>query len=154
VFLVWPFLTAEAAPAFLGHAARHVDRIVYLSSMGIRNDLEQQSSPIVAFHAELERSIRASGLEWTMLRSSGLAKNALRWAPPLRADGVVREPYGAAVRSLIHEHDIAAVAADALTSDGHGGATHMLIGPQALNQFGTPARSFREWAIDHAADFR
>src|SRR5690606_6853043 len=34
--------------------------------------------------------------------------------------------------SMVHEEDIAAVAAAALTGDGHAGATHMVTGPQAL----------------------
>lgn len=124
VFLVWPFLTAEAAPAVLEVAAEHVRRIVYLSSMGVRDDLEEQADPINRFHADLERLIEKSGLEWTFLRSHTFATNALWWAPQIRADGVVREPYGAAARPVIHERDIAAVAARVLTSDGHGGATY------------------------------
>ncbi len=46
----------------------------------------------------------------------------------------MRAPYGAASRSLIHERDIAAVAVRALTEDGHGGAKHILSGPEALTQ--------------------
>jgi uncharacterized protein YbjT (DUF2867 family) len=56
------------------------------------------------------------------------------WAPQVRADGVVRWPYGAAARSLIHERDIAAVAVRALTEEGHVGAKYVLTGPQALTQ--------------------
>ncbi len=46
----------------------------------------------------------------------------------------MRWPYGQARRSLIHEHDIAAVAVRALTEDGHAGARYVLTGPQALTQ--------------------
>ena len=46
----------------------------------------------------------------------------------------MRWPYGAAARSLIHEHDIAAVAVRALIEDGHGGAKYLLSGPEALTQ--------------------
>lgn len=216
VFLVWPFLTAEAAPAVLDVVAKHARRIVYLSSSGIRDDVEQQTNPITAFHAAVERLIERSGLEWTFLRPSGFATNTLAWAPQIRADGVVRWVYAAAARSLIHERDIAAVAVRALTGDGHGGAKHVLTGPQPLTQAeqvraigrvigrplrweeisreaareqmltywppsfvdgaldawaelvtepelvtptveavtGTPAHPFREWATDHADDFR
>jgi len=134
VFLVWPFLTAEAAPAVLEVAAKHARRIVYLSSMGVRDDLEEQADPINQFHADLERLIEESGLERTFLRSHTFATNALWWAPQIRADGVVREPYGAAARPVTHERNIAAVAARVLTSDGHGGATYRLTGPQVLTQ--------------------
>jgi uncharacterized protein YbjT (DUF2867 family) len=43
VFLVWPFFTAEAPPAFLNALTEHVRRIVYLSSEGVGDDLEQQT---------------------------------------------------------------------------------------------------------------
>ncbi len=216
VFLVWPFMTAEAAPAVLDAIAKHGRRIVYLSSLGVRDDLEKQADPINQFHADIERLIEQSGLDWTFVRSSGFATNALRWVPQIRADGVVREPYGEAARPLIHEQDIAAVAARVLTSSGHGGAKYLLSGPQRLTQVeqvetigeaidrplrweeippeamrqqllanmppsvvdgilnahaefvtepepvtstveevtGAPGRTFREWAMDHAGNFR
>ena len=55
------------------------------------------------------------------------------WAGQVRA-GVVRWPYGAAVRSLIHERDLAAVAVLALTEGGHAGRRYLLAGPQAISQ--------------------
>jgi uncharacterized protein YbjT (DUF2867 family) len=134
VFLVWPFFTVEAAPAVLDMVSRHAHRIVFLSSMGVRDDVDEQADPINQFHADLERLIEKSGREWTFLRSHTFATNALWWAPQIRADGVVREPYGAAARPVIHERDIAAVAVRVLTGDGHGGSTYHLTGPQVLTQ--------------------
>jgi len=134
VFLVWPFGTAEAAPAVLDAVTKHARRIVYLSSMGIRDDLEQQADPITGFHADLEHVVERSGLEWTFLRPSGFATNTLGWARQIRAGGVVHGPFGALSRPLIHERDIAAVAVRALTGGGHGGKKHLLTGPQALTQ--------------------
>ncbi len=217
VFLVWPGLTADLAPAALDAVTKHARRIVFLSSLTVRDDLEQQTDPITAFHTDIERLIEQSGLKWTFVRSSGFATNTLQWAPQIRADGVVRWPYGACARSLIHERDIAAVAVCALTGDGHGAAKYVVTGPQSLTQVeqvytiseaigrplryeeispeaarqqmltegwppsfadgalnywakcvtepelvsptveevtGAPARTFREWAIDHAGDFR
>ena len=100
---------------------KHARRIVYLSSLSVRDDLEQQADPITAFHADIERLIEQSGLEWTFLRSSGLTTNTLGWAQQIRTEGVVRWPYGAAARSLIHEGDIASVAVRVLQSSGHRG---------------------------------
>jgi uncharacterized protein YbjT (DUF2867 family) len=216
VFLLWPGLTADLAPAVLDVVRKHVRRIVFLSSLGIRDDLEQQPDPINALHADIEHVIEQSGLEWTFLRPGGFATNTLWWTPQIRAGGVVRWVYGACARASIHERDIASVAVRVLTSDGHGGAKYLLTGPQALTQVeqvhiiggvigrplrfeeispeamrsqlltwlppavvdgaltywarlvrepelvsptveeitGAPARSFREWVIDHAGDFR
>src|SRR4051794_37096332 len=135
VFLVWPLLDAKAAPAALAAIGAHARRIVYLSSMSVRDDLAEQAETISAFHAELERLIEAagreSGLEWTFLRAGGFATNTLAWAPGIREEGIARWPYGAAARSLIHERDIAAVAARALTEDGHGGNRYALARPRA-----------------------
>jgi uncharacterized protein YbjT (DUF2867 family) len=134
VFLLWPGLPTDFAPAVLDALKKHARRIVYLSSMGVRDDLAQQDSPINAFHANIEQLIERSGLEWTFLRCSGFATNTLGWAQQIRAYGVVRWPYGAAARSLIHEGDIASVAVRVLTSDGHRGAKYLLTGPQVLTQ--------------------
>jgi uncharacterized protein YbjT (DUF2867 family) len=134
VFLVWPFGTAKAAPGLLKAVTKHARRVVYLSSMSVRDHLRHQSDPISAFHADIERLIEKSGLEWTFLRASGFATNALVWAPWIRTGDVVRWPYGAASRSLIHERDIAAVAARALTGDGHGAKKYIVTGPEALTQ--------------------
>jgi uncharacterized protein YbjT (DUF2867 family) len=134
VFLLWPALTVDLAPAVLNVIGKHARRIVFLSSLGIRDDLERQPDPINAFHADIEHVIEQSGLEWTFLRPGGFATNTLWWAPQIRADGVVRWAYGACARASIHERDIAAVTVRVLTNGGHGGAKYLLTGPQTLTQ--------------------
>ncbi|GLW08645.1 hypothetical protein Misp01_37750 [Microtetraspora sp. NBRC 13810] len=49
----------------------------------------------------------------------------------IRAEGVVREPYDFP-SALVHEADIAAVAAVALLDDGHAGRSYNLTGPESL----------------------
>jgi uncharacterized protein YbjT (DUF2867 family) len=56
------------------------------------------------------------------------------WADEIRATGEVHWVYGGAGRSLIHEADIAAVAAKALTEDGHAGRSYDLTGPAVVTQ--------------------
>jgi uncharacterized protein YbjT (DUF2867 family) len=131
VFLLWPYMTAEAAPAVVDALARHVRHVVYLSAMSVRDDLEPKENGV---WGEVEHLIERSALDWTFLRAGGLAANTLGWAEQVRAEGVVRWPYGAAARSLIHERDIAAVAARALLEDGHAGAKYVLTGPEAVTQ--------------------
>ncbi|MEV0594364.1 SDR family oxidoreductase [Nonomuraea cavernae] len=213
VFLVWPGFSAETAAAVVKTIAGRARRIVYLSA-DVADLQEGEQSTI--FHQDVERLIRHSGLTWTFLRPCGFATNTLGWADQIR-QGVVRWPYGEASRSLIHEKDIAAVAAHVLTSAGHGGAAYVLSGPERLTQaeqvrvigevvgrevrwedlppevareellaawgdatfvdgalrgwasfvtepekvtgtvrtlLGRPALTFRQWAEDHAADFR
>lgn len=80
----------------------------------------------------LEEAVEAGGLEWTHLSPVEFMSNTLEWAESVREEGVVREAFADARSAMIHEADIAAVAATALTSDGHAGQDHWLTGPQAL----------------------
>ncbi|MFI9824266.1 NAD(P)H-binding protein [Streptomyces sp. NPDC052013] len=133
VFLIWPFLTTEGAPAVLEAIARHARRVVYLSSSGVNEHAERQTDPINQLHADMERLIEESGLERTVLRSDTIAANARGWAGQIRTTHVVRGPETAAT-AVIHERDVAAVAVHALTDDGHVGATYVLTGPQVLSR--------------------
>ncbi|MFB7612695.1 NAD(P)H-binding protein [Kitasatospora sp. NPDC056181] len=133
VFLIWPFLTTEGAPAVLEAIARHARRVVYLSSSGVNEGAERQTDPINQLHADMERLVEGSGLAWTFLRSNTIASNARGWAEQTRTTDVVRGPDIAAT-AVIHERDVAAVAAHALTDDGHVGGTYVLTGPQVLSR--------------------
>jgi uncharacterized protein YbjT (DUF2867 family) len=86
-----------------------------------------------AFKA-VEDAVKASGLQWTVLRSADYASNTLAWAPQIRSAGVVRGAYGDAATSTVHERDVAAVAARALVNPAHAGHTYLLTGPQSLTQ--------------------
>ncbi|WP_433252197.1 NAD(P)H-binding protein [Streptosporangium sp. CA-135522] len=125
------------APAFLA-AAREagVRRIVFQSSGAIVDGVEEQPNPIAAFHAELERQIRESGLEWTFLRLEIASADPLQWAfdvpGQLGAGNVVRGPYGQAGCSPIHPADFAAVAISCFTGDEHAGQVYHLTGPVSL----------------------
>ncbi|MBF8191183.1 NmrA family NAD(P)-binding protein [Nonomuraea sp. K274] len=214
VFLLWPFVTAEGAEPVVEAIAKHSRQVVYLSAFSVRDDAEPAENGV---WGQVERLIERSGVRWTFLRAGGFAANTLGWAGQIRDTGVVRAPYAGAARSLIHEADIAAVAASALTEDGHDGRRYLLTGPEVLTQAeqvrligaaigrelrfdeqpreeareqmvaawgapefvdqaldhwarivdepepvvptvrevtGRPARTFLEWARDHAADFR
>ena len=131
VFLLWPFtspeMTASLAPKVAEIAARRAGRIVYLSAQAAA---DQPGS----FWALVEQAIEDSGASWTFLRPTGFASNTLLWADQIRSGDVVRWPFGAAVRALVDERDIAAVAVRALSDDGHEGARYLLSGPAVLTQ--------------------
>jgi uncharacterized protein YbjT (DUF2867 family) len=131
VFLVWTAPSAGVAPA-LERIASHAERIVFLSApFKTPHPLFQQPNPSRALAEQIERLIESSGLQWTFLRPGMFAANALRWwAPPIRADDVVRWPYLAAPTAPVDERDIAAVAVRALREDGHARAEYVLTGPQ------------------------
>jgi uncharacterized protein YbjT (DUF2867 family) len=136
VFLVWRSMGVDAAP-FVNAVAKRARRIVFLSSAAVRDDVGKQTNPIGQAHADIERLIENSGLEWTHLRPGGFATNARWWwGPQIRVGDVVRWPYGDAAWAPIDERDIAAVAVRALTEKGQKyiGGKYYLTGEQSLSQ--------------------
>jgi uncharacterized protein YbjT (DUF2867 family) len=125
------------APTFLKAAKEAgVRRIVFQSSGAIVDDIEEQPNSIAAFHYDIERQIRDSGLEWTFLRLEVASADALQWGfdvpAQLKAGDVVRGPYAEAAGSPIHPADFAAAAIVALTQEEHAGKVYHLTGPQSL----------------------
>ncbi|MFI6040488.1 NAD(P)H-binding protein [Nocardia sp. NPDC051321] len=108
-----------------------VTRLVKLSSGRTGDDTA--TDPIPTWHRAGERSVRASGVPWTIVRPLGFMSNALHWAGTIRAYGAVHAPFGQGRMAVIDPRDIAAVAAVALTADGHDGQVYTLSGPQALS---------------------
>ncbi|MFD4371907.1 SDR family oxidoreductase [Streptomyces sp. NPDC058486] len=81
----------------------------------------------------LEDAVRAADdLDWTVLMPVEFMANALEWADGIATTGAVREPFTDRKSAMVHEADIAAVAATALTEDGHGGREYLITGPEVL----------------------
>lgn len=78
--------------------------------------------------------VEAADVEWTHVRPGLLAANALGWAQRIRAERVVREPYGRAGYPVVHEADVAEVAVAALLTDSHVGAAYTITGPAKVSQ--------------------
>src|SRR6266487_4088173 len=131
VFLLPPLMPnqLELANAFVDAAklagGRH---IVKLSAIGA------DASPPYTFgkwHAVSDQHVRESGLAFTFLRPNSFMQNFINYFPP--RDGTIYLPWGNGKASFVDTRDIAAVAAEALTSDGHEGKTYTLTGPAALS---------------------
>jgi uncharacterized protein YbjT (DUF2867 family) len=82
----------------------------------------------------VERAVEDIGAEWTHVRPTGLMLNSLFWAETIRAEGVVRVPYGNASYPHVHEADVAEVAAAALLGDSHVGKKYIVSGPESITQ--------------------
>ncbi|MEU4314872.1 NmrA family NAD(P)-binding protein [Nocardia sp. NPDC024068] len=78
-----------------------------------------------------ENAVAESGVAWTRLEPQEFMSNALTWSDSIRDESVVREPFDLP-SAVVHEADLGAVAAAALTEDGHAGRAYNLNGPQAL----------------------
>lgn len=81
----------------------------------------------------LEDAVRADeGVAWTVLMPVEFMANALEWADGVVTSGEVREPFVSRLCAMVHEGDIGAVAAVALTEEGHGGQEYVITGPERL----------------------
>jgi uncharacterized protein YbjT (DUF2867 family) len=105
-------------------------QVVLLSAnSAVHDDLENVVS---RYHVLSERAVRESGLGWTLLRPVSFMSNTLQWTGQLQDGDQVEEPFADVPVAVIDPGDIAAVAAQALITGDHHGATYRLTGPQAL----------------------
>jgi uncharacterized protein YbjT (DUF2867 family) len=130
VFLLVPGTGTEHTACVIAAAkAAGVRHIVYLSSYAVLGD------PLPAmgrWHHEREQMIRASGTPATFLRPCGFMTNAFDWLPTIEEGNYVLDPVGPGRAAPIDPADVAAVAALALTQDGHQGKEYVLTGDEAF----------------------
>ncbi|MFC5911561.1 SDR family oxidoreductase [Streptacidiphilus monticola] len=121
-------LAAGEQPDGVLAAAREsgITKVVLLSSQGVATRPEAYRHP-----ARFEEAVAASGLDWTVLRSGGMASNVLAWAEPVRAHRTAAAPFADVALPFVAPDDVAAAAAAVLTRDGYKGATYVLTGPEA-----------------------
>jgi uncharacterized protein YbjT (DUF2867 family) len=84
---------------------------------------------------EIEASVKESGIAYTLLRPNWFNQN---FAPGFYLESINRAgglflPVADAKTSFVDTRDIGAVAAVALTEDGHDGREYTLTGPEALD---------------------
>ena len=122
---VFLLVAGEDPHGIVGAAkAAGVRRLVLLSSQGAG------TRPEAYRHAgEFEAVVRGSGLEWTVLRSGGLASNAFAWAEPIRLHRTAAAPFADVPLPFVDPDDVAAVGAAVLREPWHTGATYTLTGP-------------------------
>ncbi|MFF3458498.1 NAD(P)H-binding protein [Streptomyces sp. NPDC002730] len=80
----------------------------------------------------LEDAVRASDLDWAVIMPVEFMSNVLEWADGIRTGDEVREPFAGRLSAMVHEGDIGAVAAVALTETGHRGRAYVVTGPEVL----------------------
>lgn len=131
VFLVAPaprLDPAEAMTAFVRQAAAAgVQRIVMLSARAVAH------APASVPLRRVEEAVKASGPAWTILRPAWFVQNFTSgvFAQGVLERGELIAPTGDGRVPFSDAHDIAAVAAAALTEDGHAGREYALSGSVA-----------------------
>ena len=109
-----------------------VGRIVHLSAFGI--DQAPDSAPL----RRTERLVEDSGLAFTTLRPSAFMENFsenhwAHFARQVRDHDELCMPNSKVRMGFVSVRDVAAVAAIALTQEGHAGKGYTLTGPEALS---------------------
>ncbi|MGA7788466.1 MAG: NmrA family NAD(P)-binding protein [Xanthobacteraceae bacterium] len=109
----------------------HVKRFVYHSVL----HPQIEAMPHHFLKLRVEEMLLAADFDLTILQPAAYMQNILGAWRGIVEDGVFRIPYPVETRlSLVDLDDVAAVAALALTRDGHVGATYELAGAAALSQ--------------------
>jgi uncharacterized protein YbjT (DUF2867 family) len=107
------------------------ERVVLLSAFGV-----EQAPPDDPLR-RIELAVEASGIPATMVRPGAFMQNFsephwMQMHERIRNRGEIAMPGGDAVMSWVSAVDIAAVAAAALTEDGHEGKGYAVLGPEPL----------------------
>jgi uncharacterized protein YbjT (DUF2867 family) len=115
-------------PSFVQLAvAQGVRHLVLLSSQGIE---AMGDARLLA----AEHTVRTCGADWTILRPGWFHQNFDEgFLRPAVLAGELALPLGDVRQTFVDAEDIAAVAAAALTGDGHAERTYELTGPRSLS---------------------
>ena len=130
LFLITPLdrdETAQGIDAVDAAVTAGIRRIVYLS---VHQADQALTVPHFVSKLPIEGVIRASGVEFSILRPNNFYQNDLAVLDAIRA-GVYPQPSGGVGMHRVDVRDIAEAAAIALTQPGHSGKTYSLVGPRA-----------------------
>jgi len=130
MFLLRPPQIADVdgviVPALRAAAAAGVRHVVFLSIQGAEKNR-------VVPHRKIEDRLRTSGMAWTFIRAAYFMQNlATTHAPEIRELDEIWVPAGRRSHTAhVDARDVAAIAARALTEDGHEGRAYTATGPAA-----------------------
>ena len=113
-------------------AAVGVKHLVKMSSMEAVADAE---TPIPQAHWASEEYIRASGLDWTMVKPNFFMQNLLASAGSIKGQRKFFLPMGEGTTGMADGRDIGAVCAEVLTGEGHAGQSYEITGPEVVSFF-------------------
>ena len=123
--------------------AQHRAAIDAASSAGVRHVVYTSfpkpvaGHPVGAIateHGETEEALKASGLDWTVLRNATYAELQVMPGAMAVAGGKLYTNAGDGLIVPVSRQDCAAAAAAVLLSEGHAGMTYDITGPEALSQ--------------------
>ena len=84
------------------------------------------------WHSESQEMLKHSGVDWTLIQPTYFMQNILWQADTIAAQSTYLDDLGGPI-SWVDARDIADVAAEALTGDGHQGKAYGLTGAESLD---------------------
>ncbi len=130
----WPGVekTVEITAQLVKEAKKAgVQHIVRLSVMGA--DAEAKIPPF-RWHRQAEKIVEESGIPYTFVRPSAFMQTfPMSHGQTIKAQNAIYTGAGEGKVGLVDARDIAAVAVEALTGDGHEGKIYTTTGPEALS---------------------
>ncbi|MBB5783398.1 NAD(P)H-binding protein [Nonomuraea jabiensis] len=126
-----PWLARHDEAMVMAAQVAGVRKVVKVSAIGAGE--EHGGARVGGWHLAGEQALRSGELEWTVLRPSSFASNALRWVPQIRQGLPVPNTTGNGKQGVIDPRDVAEVAVAALTSDEHVRTVLTLTGPELLS---------------------
>jgi uncharacterized protein YbjT (DUF2867 family) len=117
--------------------AAGVKHLVKMSSM---EAVAHAKTPIPQAHWAVEEHIRASGLDWTMVKPNFFMQNLLASANSIRQQRRFSLPMGSGTTGMADIRDIGAACAEVLTGRGHAGQSYEITGPEVLTFYDVAER--------------
>jgi len=109
----------------------NVNRIVYLSAFK-----SEKLTGKLNFHVKMEDNLKEGSFQYTILKPSFFSQNFKNYEyENIMERGVTYVPAGSGKAAFIDVRDIAEVAVETLTSDGHLQKSYDLTGPQSLSYY-------------------
>ena len=102
-----------------------------------------EASRIIKQGYQIEETVRASGLPWTLLKPTFFMQNTMMAAQTISSHGTIYWDMKDGKLGMIDVRDIVDAAFAVLTGTGHENKTYILTGPEAIS-FHDVARTFSE----------
>ena len=113
-------------------AAQRSSREPHLVRLSVMKSTPSAPAVVSAQHGEIDIVLRASGLPVTFLRPTFFMQNTLMGASSVGDQGVIYHAIGDGRLGMIDVRDVADVALEVLTSEGHAGKGYTLTGPESI----------------------
>ena len=107
--------------------------VAHLVRMSMLPAMPDSPLAIGRWHGEADRLVMDSGIPYTILKPAYFMQNTIRFAPTIASDGTIYGALGDGKVGMIDLGDLAAVAAETLTSEGHEEKSYVPTGPEALS---------------------